>query len=183
MSPHRPMTLAAMRNYMAKPSSRYRLMNRRFFADAWVGGSCATSYEKPTDILQDNGYRIVVHYDKFQNVTSVENIAPFLTLDEEKLDFVAVRSFTSFVFPAGKLVILPAAEILGDATPQVSRLATSLGSRRGLLKQRTQIDFTELADGDLVCIWNTAWRDLSGSRMRLRKAVRMRRSHAFQTRL
>ncbi len=98
----------------------------------------------------DEQYTLVIHYSKFSEQTSVEQIVKVLTPRIDKLFFNESSVGSSFVYPFGKLAVLSAAEILGSNLTLVARRGLSAGSRRGLLKQRTQIDFTELSEGDLV---------------------------------
>jgi transcription-repair coupling factor (superfamily II helicase) len=69
-------------------------------------------------------------------------------IDTEKLQFLVGSLNHGFIYPAGKLAVLCDAEIFGRyQIPSARRLAL----RRSRLKSgRTPIDFSEIADGDLV---------------------------------
>ncbi len=109
--------------------------------------------EQTTRQLQswrENDYTLVVHFSKPSERSSVQAIISLLTPSPDRTIFLGSRSAASFVYPTGKLAVVSAAEILGNSQALAGRRASSTGSRRGLLKQRSQIDFTELTEGDLV---------------------------------
>ena len=99
---------------------------------------------------RDNGYMLAISYEKPSERSSVQQLIKLLTPNFEKIAFLDNRSVASFVYPAGKLAFTSATEILGNGQALATRRGLSAGSRRGLLTQRSQIDFTELTEGDLV---------------------------------
>ena len=99
---------------------------------------------------RDEGYQVAVNYLKLSEKIAVEQLADYLTPKLKEIVFNESRSLSGFVYPDGKLAVVSAAEILGSNVVLSTRRGMSAGSRRGLLKQRTQIDFTELTEGDLV---------------------------------
>ena len=98
----------------------------------------------------DDGYMVVVNHAKPSERSSVERMLSLLTPELGGTVFVNSRSVSSFVYPAGKLAVVSAAELLGNSEAISGRRSASSGSRRGLLKQRSQIDFTELTEGAIV---------------------------------
>ena len=113
----------------------------------------AAAHDQTTQQLEawrDNDYLIVVCYHKSSEKSSVQSILSLLTPNLKKSTYLPNRSVSSFVYPAGKLAVVSAAEILGHCEALAGRRSQSAGSRRGLLKQRSQIDFTELTEGKLV---------------------------------
>ena len=59
-------------------------------------------------------------------------------------------SATGFVFPAAKLAVTSSVELLGYSQAGGNVDPTSNRKRRGLLRSRTQIDFTEFKEGELI---------------------------------
>ena len=96
------------------------------------------------------GFTVVVNYNKASEKSSVEQSISVNTSKPGEIVFLNNRSLGSFVYPDGKLAITNASEILGNLQTLTGRRGVTAGSRRGLLRQRSQIDFTELTEGDLV---------------------------------
>ncbi len=99
---------------------------------------------------RDDEYTVVINYSKPSEQAAVKDVVSLIKAKADKIVFLNNRSVSSFVYPSGTLAVVSAAEILGNNQALAGRRALSTGSRRGLLKQRTQIDFTELTEGNLV---------------------------------
>ena len=90
-----------------------------------------------------NGNRVVIY---FQTEGEIERFREIMgALDE--IELAEGTLARGFVFPAGNLVVLSAAEIFGRATTHGRR---RLQRSEKLGRNRTQIDFSELNEGDLV---------------------------------
>ncbi len=90
-----------------------------------------------------NGDRVVIY---FQTEGEIERFREIMGA----LDGIELREGTlarGFIFPAGNLVVLSAAEIFGRATTHGRR---RLQRAEKLGRNRAQIDFSELNEGDLV---------------------------------
>ena len=97
------------------------------------------------------GYRTVVNFRRDSEVPLIQNVVPDFTLNTEIHLLRPSASETGFVFPAGQLAVVFAGEILGHQAGAERGAAAAAGrSRRGLPVSRTQIDFTELTEGELV---------------------------------
>ena len=99
---------------------------------------------------QDGGYTVVICYEKPSEKSSSQQFIESLTDKPDNVVFLNNGALSSFVYPTGRLAIIRAAQILGNDQPQLGKRGLAAGGRRGLLKQRLQIDFTELAEDDLV---------------------------------
>ncbi len=98
----------------------------------------------------DEQYLTFISYNKSSEKTAVEQLLIDITKNSENIIFLNIPSLAGFVYPAAKLAVISAAEVLGNVQPVAGRRGQSVGSRRGLQKQHTQIDYTELTEGDLV---------------------------------
>src|SRR4029077_13719489 len=87
--------------------------------------------------------RIVIY---FQTEGEIERFREIMAGTVEGVDFVEGSLARGFCFPAANLVVLSAAELFGRFAVHPRRL---LRLRRAA-RHRAQIDFSELADGDLV---------------------------------
>ncbi|MBA2743318.1 MAG: transcription-repair coupling factor [Chthoniobacterales bacterium] len=94
-----------------------------------------------------DGNRIVIY---FQTEGEIERFREIMTATDGVLDEVELAEGTlarGFSFPAGKLVVLSAAELFGRYTTH-GRRRLQRGEKFGA--NRAQIDFSELNEGDLV---------------------------------
>ncbi len=96
------------------------------------------------------GVQLGIHVSKKSDRTAAEEIVSDFTRSAEKPLYLDDGIVSGFVFPSAKLAVTSGAELLGYDTRLVGRASRGQRSRRGLLKNRTQIDFTEFAEGELV---------------------------------
>jgi transcription-repair coupling factor (superfamily II helicase) len=90
-----------------------------------------------------NNARIVIY---FQTEGEIERFREIMGGAVEGLDFIEGTLARGFCFPAANLVILSAAELFGRFAVHPRRLLRLRRAER----HRAQIDFSELAEGDLV---------------------------------
>jgi transcription-repair coupling factor (superfamily II helicase) len=90
-----------------------------------------------------NNDRIVIY---FQTEGEIERFREIMEGTVEGVDFVEGSLARGFCFPAANLVILSAAELFGRFAVHPRRLLRLRRAER----HRAQIDFSELAEGDLV---------------------------------
>ena len=96
------------------------------------------------------GYRTVVNFRRDSEVPMIQNVIPDFTLNTEIHLLRSSSSEAGFIFPAARLAVVFAAEILGHQAGAERTASVAGRSRRGLSVSRTQIDFTELTEGELV---------------------------------
>ncbi|MGZ5503966.1 MAG: DEAD/DEAH box helicase, partial [Chthoniobacterales bacterium] len=90
-----------------------------------------------------NNDRIVIY---FQTEGEIERFREIMAGTVEGVDFVEGSLARGFCFPAANLVVLSAAELFGRFAVHPRRLLRLRRAER----HRAQIDFSELAEGDLV---------------------------------
>ncbi|MGE5213675.1 MAG: transcription-repair coupling factor [Nitrospirota bacterium] len=90
-----------------------------------------------------NNTRIVIY---FQTEGEIERFREIMEGAVEDVDFVEGSLARGFCFPAANLVVLSAAELFGRFAVHPRRLLRLRRAER----HRAQIDFSELAEGDLV---------------------------------
>ena len=90
-----------------------------------------------------NNNRIVIY---FQTEGEIERFREIMEGTVEGVDFVEGSLARGFCFPAANLVVLSAAELFGRFAVHPRRLLRLRRAER----HRAQIDFSELAEGDLV---------------------------------
>ena len=90
-----------------------------------------------------NNARIVIY---FQTEGEIERFREIMEGTVEGVDFVEGSLARGFCFPAANLVVLSAAELFGRFAVHPRRLLRLRRAER----HRAQIDFSELAEGDLV---------------------------------
>src|SRR5207253_84488 len=90
-----------------------------------------------------NKARIVIY---FQTEGEIERFREIMAGSVEGIDFVEGTLPRGFCFPSANLVILSAAELFGRFAVHPRRLSRLRRAER----HRTQIDFSELTEGDLV---------------------------------
>ena len=90
-----------------------------------------------------NNARIVIY---FQTEGEIERFREIMAGAVEGVDFVEGSLARGFCFPAANLVVLSAAELFGRFAVHPRRLLRLRRAER----HRAQIDFSELAEGDLV---------------------------------
>jgi transcription-repair coupling factor (superfamily II helicase) len=90
-----------------------------------------------------NDSRIVIY---FQTEGEIERFREIMAGAVEGIDFVEGTLARGFCFPAANLVVLSAAELFGRFAVHPRRLLRLRRAER----HRAQIDFSELAEGDLV---------------------------------
>ncbi len=102
-----------------------------------------TQFSARLDEWKANSNRIVIYFQTEGEIERFREIMGALD-DVELAEGTLARGF---VFPAGNLVVLSAAEIFGRATTHGRR---RLRRAEKLGRNRAQIDFSELNEGDLV---------------------------------
>ncbi len=90
-----------------------------------------------------NNSRIAIY---FQTEGEIERFREIMAGAIENIEFVGGTLTRGFCFPAASLVVLSAAELFGRFAVHPRRLLRLRRAER----HRTQIDFSELAEGDLV---------------------------------
>jgi len=90
-----------------------------------------------------NNARIIIY---FQTEGEIERFREIMAGTVEGVDFVEGTLARGFCFPAANLVVLSAAELFGRFAVHPRRLLRLRRAER----HRAQIDFSELAEGDLV---------------------------------
>lgn len=96
----------------------------------------------------DEGYRLTFLYRKETELAGLQRVVAAFTEKPDRVSILRSDAANGFSFPAVKLAIITIGALLGY--PQ---LAPERASRRGggaLSRKRSQIDFTELTDGELV---------------------------------
>lgn len=94
------------------------------------------------------GYHLAFLYRKEAELAGLQRVVDAFTGRKDRVALLRSEAASGFVFPAAKLAIITIGALLGY--PQ---LATERSRRRGggaLSRNRSQIDFTELTDGELV---------------------------------
>ncbi len=99
---------------------------------------------------RDHRFKLVINCNKSSEQSAVQGVLSNITPKYEDVLYLHNRSVSSFAHPASRLAVVSAAEILGNDQALTERRSLSMGSRRGLIRQRSQIDFTELTEGDFV---------------------------------
>ena len=99
----------------------------------------------------EEGYRVVVNFRRDSEAPLIQNVLTDFTQNTETHVLRSSGSELGFVYPAARLAVLFAGEILGHGA-RAERSAGPMNgrSRRGLPVSRSQIDFTELNEGELV---------------------------------
>ena len=92
---------------------------------------------------REKNSRIVIY---FQTEGEIERFREIMAGEVEGIDFIEGTLTRGFCFPAADLVILSAAELFGRFAVHPRRLLRLRRAER----HRAQIDFSELAEGDLV---------------------------------
>ena len=99
----------------------------------------------------EEGYRTVINFRRDSEAPLIQNVVPDFTANTESHFLRSSVSETGFVFPTARIAVVFAGEILGHNARAERSAGTVAGrSRRGLPVSRTQIDFTELTEGELV---------------------------------
>lgn len=101
-------------------------------------------------LWHSDGYQIGIHVQKRSDQNASESLLSVFTKNPELKVYLEDNSIEGFVYPAARIAVTSGAELLAYDSQSANRPATGQRSWRGLLKQRTQIDFTEFAENDLV---------------------------------
>ncbi len=99
---------------------------------------------------RDDGYRLLVLYRKEPELEHLKTIIGNKHEENTSVFFWKTDSNYSFVFPAERLAVITAREILAYSQAGSARHARIGRAHRGLAKQTQAIDFTELTEGELV---------------------------------
>lgn len=99
--------------------------------------------------IQDD-YLLGICYRKNADRTESQRIIQDITGKTEEPVYLLSNSVLGFVYPEAKVAVSSGAELLGYNQQLGARTTTGARQRRGLLTQRSQIDFTELTEGQLV---------------------------------
>ncbi|MGZ5019648.1 MAG: DEAD/DEAH box helicase, partial [Chthoniobacterales bacterium] len=111
--------------------------------DFMIAEAKRTQFSARLDEWKTSGNRVVIY---FQTEGEIERFREIMgALDD--IELAEGTLARGFVFPAGNLVVLSAAEIFGRATTHGRR---RLQRAERLGRNRAQIDFSELNEGDLV---------------------------------
>ena len=99
----------------------------------------------------EEGYQVSIDFRRDSEIPLLHNVIPDFTLKTETHFLRSSVSELGFVYPAARLAVVFAGEILGHGTRAERSASPMVGrSRRGLPINRSQIDFTELTEGELV---------------------------------
>ena len=99
---------------------------------------------------KEDDFLIGIQCRKKADQTETERLLTDLTLNSSAALYWNSGNTVGFTFPAARMAVSSGVEILGYG--QTGNVQNAAGSRkkRGLIRQRTQIDFTEFKEGELV---------------------------------
>ena len=99
--------------------------------------------------LREN-WKICIQYKKRAEEAEIERFLNVFTKADRQVVCRQSNSDGSFVFPAGKLAVVTAAEIFCYGQTGVANQPLATRNRRGLARQRVELNYTNLKPGDLV---------------------------------
>ena len=102
------------------------------------------------DAWHHEEYTIVVLYHKEAELASLRKKASEWSLGDGRILYAPGATAGGFTFPAARLAVVTAGEMLGYQQQASARFASGARGRGVLAKQRSQIDFAELSRNDLV---------------------------------
>ena len=97
-----------------------------------------------------DGWKICIQYKKRAEESEIRRFIDDFTPGKNQVVFRQSSSDGSFVFPAGKLVVVTAAEIFLYGQTGATTQPLAVRNRRGLARQRVELNYTNLKVGDLV---------------------------------
>ena len=99
---------------------------------------------------RDEGFTVAFLYRKETELSGVVVVARQFTLPENRILILQSDAGNGFVFPAGKLAVVSIGALLGYPQLASERTRTRGRGVGQLSRNRSQIDFSELTDGELV---------------------------------
>ena len=97
-----------------------------------------------------DGYLLGIQCRKKSDFAESEKLFSDFTKKPAKAFLWNSSNIAGFTFPSARLAISSAVELLGYSQSAVHPGAVGSRAKRGLFRQRSQIDFTEFTDGELV---------------------------------
>ena len=98
----------------------------------------------------ETGFLIGIQCRKNTDEIETRKLVSLYTHKAEEPLYWTSGSVQGFVFPTAKLAVSSGAELLGYQHSASTPNPVGSRKRRGLLRQRTQIDFTEFKEGELI---------------------------------
>ena len=95
-------------------------------------------------------WKICIQYKKASEEAELEKFIDVLTQKPSQWLFRQSHSDASFVFPQGRLAVVTAAEVFGYGLLQSGGQPVATRNRRGLTRQRAELNYTNLKPGELV---------------------------------
>ena len=96
------------------------------------------------------GWQVCVQYKKRAEETELQQFIGVFTSNANQIVLRQSNSDGSFVFPDGKLAVVTAAEVFCYAQAGTASQPLAPRNRRGLTRQRVELNYTNLKFGDLV---------------------------------
>ncbi len=125
-------------------------VSRRTSLPAAAGEAGARHLARELRSWVEEGFQLVVNYWKDQELAAARDVLQAAGALEDAVLYRSSESSASFVFPAGKLAVIPAAELLGGVPGMEARKRVIAPPRVTGRGARAPLDFTTLHDGDLV---------------------------------
>ena len=95
-------------------------------------------------------WKICIQYKKHAEEAEIQRFIDILTPRDAQIVLRQSNSDGSFVFPAAKLAVVTAAEIFCYGQVGTANQPLATRHRRGLTRQRVELNYTDLKEGDLV---------------------------------
>jgi transcription-repair coupling factor (superfamily II helicase) len=115
-----------------------------------VGEAAARRTGQELKSWAQEGYSLVVQYWKERELAAAQDVLRGAGWGDKRVIYRASESSAGFVFPAGKLAVCAAAELLGGIPGLEAKKRVIAPPRIAGRGARAPLDFTALNDGDLV---------------------------------
>ena len=99
---------------------------------------------------EEDGVFLGIQCRKNSDRTEIEKLLSDLTLSSQNTIYWGSENVVGFTFPSAKIAVSSGVELLGYNQTGNSQHTSGSRKRRGLLRQRSQIDFTEFKEGELI---------------------------------
>jgi transcription-repair coupling factor (superfamily II helicase) len=124
--------------------------SRRAVQPVAVGEAAARRNTQELSSWARDGFLLVVNYWKSRELEAARKLLQDTGWRDHQVVCRSSESAASFVFPAGKLAVISAAELLGGVPGLEARKRVVAPARVVARGNRAPLDFTALNDGDLV---------------------------------
>jgi transcription-repair coupling factor (superfamily II helicase) len=115
-----------------------------------VGEAAARRTARELKSWEQEGFELVVNYWKDRELEAAQEVLRGAGWEDRPVVYRNSESSASFVFPAGKVAVLSAAELLGGIPGLEARKRVIAPPRVAGRGARAPLDFSALNDGDLV---------------------------------